>query len=152
MMIAIGSDHGGLNLKTEIINYFQENNIKFLDVGTFSIDSVDYPDFAEKAVCEIQSGSCDRAILICGTGIGISISANKFKGIRCALCCDSYMAKMSREHNDANILALGGRVLGSGLAIDIVDTWLNTSYTNETKHANRLNKIIKIEDRQGIVE
>ena len=144
-MIAIGCDHGGFGLKKEIIAHLTRKGLPFTDVGTDSSESADYPDFAAKAAREVLSGRCEKAILICGTGIGISIAANKISGIRCALCCDPYMARMSREHNDANVLALGGRVTGPGLALEIVDVWLFTEFTGEEKHSRRLNKICSLE-------
>ena len=128
-MIAIGSDHGGFLLKEEIKKYLEENNYEYKDFGTNDgASSVDYPDFALAVAEAVSSGECEKGILICGTGIGISIAANKVPGIRCSLCCDSFSAKMSREHNDANILALGERVTGKGLALHIVEVWLNTQF------------------------
>lgn len=148
-MIVIGSDHGGFYLKEDITGYFERKDIGYIDVGTYTGDSVDYPDYAVKAISKVLSGECEKAILICGTGIGISIAANKFNGIRCALCCNEYMAKMSREHNDANVLALGGRVIGSDLAIGIVETWLNAEFSGELKHRTRISKIRNIEEERG---
>ena len=144
MKIAIGSDHGGYSLKTEIFNYLIKIGYEVTDYGTFDTNSVDYPDYAIKVAEAIKSGDCEKGIVICGTGLGISIAANKIPGIRAALCNDSYTAKMSREHNDANILALGGRVLGAGLAIDIVDVWLKTEFLGG-RHQTRVNKISDIE-------
>lgn len=143
-MIAIGNDHAGLGLKKEIISYLTKNGIEYKDFGTNTDSSVDYPDYALNVANSILSGNCSRGILICGTGIGISIAANKIPGIRAALCTNSYMAKLSREHNDSNILALGERVIGPGLVIDILESWLNTSFLG-ARHQNRLNKIIDIE-------
>lgn len=140
-MIAIGSDHAGYNLKTAIIKYLEENGYQFKDFGTCDgTCSVDYPDFGLSVAEAVSTGECEKGIIICGTGIGISITANKVPGIRAALCTDSYMAKMSREHNDANILALGDRVVGVGVALDIVDVWLKTGFLGG-RHKTRVDKI-----------
>lgn len=144
-MIAIGSDHGGYELKQEIIRHLEKRGLEFNDYGTYSEASVDYPVYAEKVARAVQSGEADKGILICGTGIGISITANKFKGIRCALCSDCFSAEMTRLHNDANILALGGRVLGPGLALRIVDTFLDTPFSNEERHMRRIEQIHQFE-------
>ncbi len=139
-MIAIGCDHGGFELKGHIMEHLKEKGIEFKDYGTYSEESVDYPDCA-KPVCEaVQNGTAERGILICGTGIGISIAANKYKGIRAALCSDVYSAKMSKQHNNANIICLGGRVTGRELAFMIVDTWLETEFEGG-RHENRIAKI-----------
>lgn len=114
-MYAIGSDHGGYELKQAVMAHLKERGVEFRDYGTFSTDSCDYPDYGEAVARAVASGECERGIVVCGTGIGISIAANKVHGIRCALCGDCYSAEKSREHNDANMLALGGRVLGEGL-------------------------------------
>lgn len=140
MLIAIGSDHGGFHLKEDIKAFLTEKNIDYRDVGTFSTESVDYPDFALKVAKAVTSGECDKGIVICGTGIGVSIAANKVKGIRAALCHDVFSAKMSREHNDANVLAMGERVIGRGLARMIVDTWLNAKFAGG-RHSRRVEKI-----------
>lgn len=146
-MIAIGSDHAGLPLKEEIIKHFREKGIEFKDYGTYTTESVDYSDYGRKVALSVQSGECEKGIVICGTGIGISIAANKVKGIRASLCTNSYMAKMTRMHNDSNILALGQRVTGVGVALDIVDTWLNTSFEGG-RHQRRIDKIKDIENEQ----
>jgi len=143
-LIAIGSDHGGFKLKAEIIKFFEEKGYKYKDFGTYNTDSVDYPDYGRVVAEAVVHGECERGIVICGTGIGISIAANKVKGIRAALCTDTYMAKMSREHNDSNVLALGERVIGAGLALDIVEAWLNTDFAGG-RHSTRVNKISSIE-------
>lgn len=140
-MIGIGSDHGGFHLKQEIIDYLKNNNIEYRDFGSYSDDSVDYPEFANLVAKAVLDGSCEKGILVCGTGIGISISANKHPGIRCALCHDCFSAEATRLHNDANILALGGRVVGGGHAIKIVDTFLSTPFSNDERHKRRINKI-----------
>lgn len=144
MKIGIGSDHGGYELKEYIKEYFEKEHIQYIDYGTYSLDSVDYPDFGKKVSEAVVSGEVDRGIVICGTGIGISIACNKIKGIRCALCSDTYSARMSREHNDANVLALGGRVLGKDLALEIVSVWLKTDFAGG-RHARRIGKISEIE-------
>ncbi|WP_455716496.1 ribose 5-phosphate isomerase B [Anaerosporobacter sp.] len=140
-MIALGSDHGGYELKKEIINYLEENNIAYKDFGCDSMESVDYPVYARRVANAIVDGECDKGILICGTGIGISIAANKVKGIRAALCHDVFSAEATRLHNDTNILAMGGRVVGPGLAIKIVDTFINTEFSNDERHIRRINQI-----------
>ncbi len=140
-MIGIGCDHGGFELKTEILKHLEKNNIEYKDFGTFSKDSTDYPIYAKNVANAVVSGQCEKGILICGTGIGISITANKIKGIRAALCHDVFSAKATRLHNDANILAMGGRVIGAGLALEIVDAFLNTPFSNEERHLRRINMI-----------
>lgn len=140
-MIALGSDHGGYELKQEIIAYLKEKNLDFKDYGTDSKDSCDYPVYAKKVANAIVAGECDKGILICGTGIGISITANKIKGIRAALCHDTFSAQATREHNDANILAMGARVVGPGLALKITDTFLETEFSNDERHIRRINLI-----------
>ena len=122
-MIAIASDHGGFELKQEMMAHLRERGLEYEDFGTFSPESCDYPDFGEPAARAVAEGRCDRGILICGTGIGMSITANKIKGIRCALCGDCYSAELTRRHNNANILAMGARVVGPGLAEKIMDTF-----------------------------
>lgn len=144
MKIGLGSDHGGYELKEYIKEYLDKQNIQYIDYGTYSQESVDYPDYGEKLSRAVVSGEVDRGIAICGTGIGISIACNKVKGIRCALCGDTYSARMSIEHNNANILALGGRVIGKDLAIEIVSTWLNAKFQGG-RHERRINKISGIE-------
>lgn len=140
-MIAIGSDHGGYELKKEIIAYLEKNNLEYKDYGTYTPDSCDYPVYAKKVANAILEGECEKGILICGTGIGISITANKFKGIRAALCHDCFSAQATREHNDANIVAMGARVVGPGLAVKIVDTFLNTEFSNDERHINRIRQM-----------
>ncbi|NLD47969.1 MAG: ribose 5-phosphate isomerase B [Clostridiaceae bacterium] len=146
MKIGIGSDHAGHNLRREIIKHI-ENRYQVIDYGTCSLESVDYPDYGFTVAQAVVDGECDRGIVICGTGIGISISANKVPGIRAALCTDSFMARMSREHNDANILALGERIIGVDLALDIVDVWLKSEFLGG-RHKMRVDKISEIEKRR----
>lgn len=145
MKIGLGSDHGGFELKEHIKEYLEKEGIEYIDYGTYSADSVDYPDYGKKLSQAVVSGEVDRGIAICGTGIGISIACNKVKGIRCALCSDTYSARMSVEHNNANILALGGRVLGKDLALEIVSTWLKAKFQGG-RHERRINKISSIEE------
>lgn len=142
-MIALGCDQGGFALKQEIIAHLKERGLEFKDYGSYDEQSVDYPVYAKKVAEAILSGECDKGILICGTGIGISIAANKYEGIRAALCTDCFMAEATRLHNDANILAMGGRVVGAGLAIKMVDTFLDTPFSNEERHIRRINMIEK---------
>lgn len=146
-MIALGSDHGGFSLKQEIKAYLDEQHISYRDFGTDSADSCDYPDFA-KAACEaVLDGSCEKALLFCGTGIGISMAANKLKGIRAACCSDYYSAKYTRLHNDANVLCMGGRVVGPGLACELVDVFLHTDFEGGERHERRLKKIEQLENK-----
>ena len=145
-MIAIGSDHGGYALKKEIMEHLKERGLSYKDFGTRSDESVDYPDYGEAVGRAVVSGECDRGIVICGTGIGISIAANKVRGVRCALCGDCYSADMSRRHNNANVLALGGRVLGIGLALKITDVFLDSPFDGG-RHERRVGKITDIEGR-----
>ena len=147
MNITIGSDHGAVALKDEVKMVLKEyEDIKVTDVGTFGTESVDYPDIAEKVCADVTSGKADLGIVLCGTGIGISIAANKVKGIRCALCNDVYSAKKAREHNNANVLAMGGRVLGFGPAGEIVRAFVESSFEGG-RHARRVNKLMAIEQQ-----
>jgi ribose 5-phosphate isomerase B len=143
-MYAIGCDHGAFELKEEIKKHLESRNISFKDFGTYSKESVDYPDIAKTVCNAVLSKECERGILLCGTGIGISIAANKIKGIRAALCGDCFSAKMAKEHNNANIIALGGRILGSGLATSILDAWIDAEFQGG-RHQNRVDKIHKLE-------
>lgn len=140
-MIALGSDHGGYDLKLQIMEHLKERNIEFRDFGCFDKSSCDYPDFGRAAAQAVADGSCGKGIVVCTTGIGISIAANKIKGVRCALCSDTYLAKMTRLHNDANMLALGGGVTGPNLALEIVDVFLDTEFSQEEKHIRRISKL-----------
>lgn len=140
-MIALGSDHSGYELKMEIIKYLEENNLEYIDYGSKQVESSDYPVFAKRVGRAIQKKECNRGIIICGTGIGISIAANKMDGIRAALCHDCFSARSTREHNDANVLALGARVVGAGLALEIVDIFLATEYSNAERHNKRINML-----------
>ena len=140
-MIGIGADHGGFELKRVIINHLTKRGFEIKDFGTDSPVSCDYPEFGKAVAEAVASGECETGIIICGTGIGISIAANKVKGIRAANCTDCFMAQATREHNNANILALGARVLGEGLALKIVDTFLDTPFSNDERHIRRIEKI-----------
>ncbi len=140
MKIAVGSDHGGFDFKQMIIEFLGEIGQEVDDVGCYSTDSVDYPDFADKVCAKVQSAKCKRGILVCGTGIGMSITANRHRDIRAALCHEAYTARMSREHNNANVLCLGGRVLGIEIALDIVGAWVETEFAGG-RHQRRLEKL-----------
>lgn len=144
MKVAIGSDHGGMNIRKEIISLMEEMNIEYEDLGCECDTSVDYPDYAIPVANKVVSGEVERGILICGTGIGMSIAANKVKGIRCALVHDMFSAKATREHNDTNVLAMGERVIGPGLAREIAKVWLKTPFEGG-RHETRINKIASYE-------
>ena len=140
-MIALGCDHGGYELMQEVIKYLEEHGLEYKNYGTYSTDSCDYPDYAKKVAEAILAGECEKGILICGTGIGITIAANRYEGIRAANCTNSFMAEATREDNDANILGMGARVIGVGTALKIVDTFLNTPFSNDERHKRRIAKI-----------
>ena len=140
-MLAIGSDHGGYALKQAIMKHLEERGLAYKDYGTYSEASCDYPDFGRAVAQAVAAGEAEFGILICGTGIGISITANKVPGIRAALCGDCFSAEATRSHNDANVLALGARVVGEGLALKIVDTFLDTPFSNDPRHIRRIRKI-----------
>jgi ribose 5-phosphate isomerase B len=146
-MLAIGADHGGVRLKEVVVRALEDRGIPFVDVGTNDHASVDYPDFAAKVASGVASGDYDRGILICGTGIGMSIAANKFFGVRAALCHDTYTARMARLHNDANILVLGERVTGPGVAEEIVEVWVDTPFEGG-RHTARVEKIHRQETQR----
>lgn len=146
MKIAIGADHGGFNLKKEIVALLEELGHDYKDFGTHSADSIDYPDVAIPVAEAVAAGEFDRGILICGTGIGIGIAANKVKGIRAALVHDSFSAKATRQHNDSNIMTMGERVIGPGLALDLVTTWLDTDFEGG-RHSNRVDKMSAYESK-----
>ncbi|MGL4798082.1 MAG: ribose 5-phosphate isomerase B [Cellulosilyticaceae bacterium] len=140
-MIGIGCDHGGYALKQEIMSFLKAQNVEFKDFGCHSTDAVDYPEYGKAVANAVASGECEKGIIICGTGIGISITANKVPGIRCALCHDCFSAEATRLHNDANMIALGARVVGAGLAIKIVETFLNTPFSDDERHIRRIEQI-----------
>lgn len=137
-MIALGNDHGGYGLKQKVIKYLEAQGLEYKDYGCYSEESCDYPVYAKAVAGAVAAGECERGILICGTGIGMSIAANKVPGIRAAVCHDCFSAQATREHNDANILAMGARVIGSGLAVKIVDIFLNTAFSGDERHIRRI--------------
>lgn len=145
-MIVLAADHGGFLLKEQVKKHLAQQGIEFIDCGTHSEESVDYPDMAQAACEKITSGECQLGLLFCGTGVGISIAANKIKGIRACCCSDSFSAKYTRMHNDANVLCMGGRVVGPGLACELVDLFLNTSFEGG-RHQRRIDKIKQLEDK-----
>ncbi len=147
MTIALGCDHGGFDLKTIVIGHLKSKGFQIKDFGTYDANSCDYPDYAAAACDSVISGESDLGILICGTGVGISMAANKIDGIRCALLGDVFSAKATKQHNNANVMALGGRVVGAGLALEIVDAFLNTPFSNEARHQKRIDKISDLEKR-----
>ena len=148
-MIALGSDHAGFPLKEEIKKYLDEKNIEYTDVGCYSPERFDYAISAQKACDKVVSGECDRAILCCGTGVGISMAANKVRGIRACFCSDYFSAKYTRAHNDANVLCLGDRVVGAGLACELVEVFLNTEFEGG-RHLTRVNQIMAIENGEKL--
>lgn len=145
-MIALGADHGGYKIKEAVKAYLQQQGIPYKDFGTDSEESVDYAVFAARVAHSVVSGECEKGILCCGTGIGISMAANKIKGIRAALCSDYFSAKYTRLHNDANVLCMGGRTIGPGLALELVDVFLNTPFEGG-RHARRVEQLMKLEEK-----
>ena len=143
--IAIGCDHGALNLKQVLIAHLEANGFEIKDFGTHSPDSCDYPDFAGPAAQAVAKGECDRGIVLCTTGIGVSIAANKVTGIRCALLSDVLSARLTREHNDTNMMAMGAAVVEQALALEIVDTWLGTEFSGDARHQRRIDKMMALE-------
>ena len=146
MKIAIGSDHGAFALKSKFISHLEAQGHEVKDFGTYSLASCDYPDFAGAAAKAVASGECEKGIVLCTTGIGVSISANKVKGIRCALLSDIMSARMTREHNDTNVMALGAAVVGEMLALEILDTWIGTEFSHDERHQRRINKMMALEE------
>ncbi|WP_407657462.1 ribose 5-phosphate isomerase B [Massiliimalia timonensis] len=151
MMIALASDHVGIELKKHIIEYLEEHNLEYRDFGTYGTERCNYPEFALKAANAVASGECEKGILCCGTGIGISIAANKVKGIRCVVCSDCYSALLSRQHNNTNMLSLGSRVVGKDLGLMIVEQWLNGEYEGG-RHQVRIDQIAQIEQTGKIAD
>lgn len=149
MRVAIGADHAGFLLKEIFIRLLKEDGHDVLDLGTFSADPVDYPDFALAVGLAVQDGSADRGILLCGSGAGVAVAANKMKGIRAAVCHDSYTAHQSVEHDDVNVLCIGPRVIGESLAVELARLWLNARFTGEERHVRRLRKVDQIEDMEA---
>ena len=145
MKIAIGCDHGALALKEVLIPHLEKAGHEVKDFGTYTLDSCDYPDFAGAAAKAVAAGECDRGIVLCTTGIGVSIAANKVHGIRCALLSDLMSARLTREHNDTNMMALGAGVVGQMLALEIVDTWLDTEFSHNERHQRRIDKVMALE-------
>ena len=145
MKIAIGCDHGALALKNTVAAHLQAQGHEVVDFGTYTTDSCDYPDFAAAAARAVASGECEKGIVLCTTGIGVSISANKIDGIRCALLSDVWSAKMTRLHNDTNMMAMGAGVVGENLALEIADTWLGTEFSGEARHQRRIDKVMELE-------
>lgn len=149
MKIALGADHGGMDLKDTIREHLQGLGHEVQDFGTHSRESTDYPDYARTVGEAVARGEFERGILVCGTGQGMAITANKVRGVRAAVCLETFSARMSREHNNANILCLGGRVVGPGLALDIVDIWLRTEFSDSPRHHRRVDKIAEVEQSHG---
>ena len=145
MKIAIGCDHGALALKEAMIAHLEKQGHEIKDFGTYTLDSCDYPDFAAPAAKAVASGQCDKGIVLCTTGIGVSITCNKVKGIRCALLSDVMSARMTREHNDTNMMAIGAAVVGKMLAFEIIDTWLGTEFSHDARHQRRIDKVMAYE-------
>ena len=145
MKIAIGCDHGALDLKNTVVAHLQKQGHEVKDFGTYTKDSCDYPEFAAAAAQAVANGQCDKGIVLCTTGIGVSITANKIKGIRCALLSDVMSARMTREHNDTNMMAIGAGVVGQMLALEIVDTWLGTEFSHNERHQRRIDKVMALE-------
>ena len=146
MKIAIGCDHGALDLKNVMVEHLKNKGYEVSDFGTYTAASCDYPEFAAAAAKAVASGECDKGIVLCTTGIGVSITANKVKGIRCALLSDLMSARLTREHNDTNMMALGAGVVGQMLALQIADTWLETDFSGDERHQRRINKLMAVEE------
>ena len=145
MKIAIGCDHGALDLKNKVIAHLTAKGYEVVNFGTDTLDSCDYPDFAAPAAKAVASGECEKGIVLCTTGIGVSITANKVKGVRCALLSDVMSARMTREHNDTNMMAIGAAVVGQMLAFEIIDTWLGTEFSHDERHQRRIDKMMAYE-------
>ena len=145
MRIAIACDHGARALKNKVADHLKEQGHEVTDFGTYTLDSCDYPDYAAQAAQAVADGACDRGIVMCTTGIGVSITANKVKGIRCALLSDVMSARMTREHNDTNMMAIGAAVTGEMLALEIVDTWMATEFSHGPRHQRRIDKMMALE-------
>ena len=145
MKIAIACDHGALELKNLFVNHLQKKGYEVVDFGTHTLDSCDYPDYAAPAARAVASGECKKGVVLCTTGIGMSISANKIKGVRCALLSDVLSASMTREHNDTNMMAIGAGIVGQNLALEILDTWLGTEFSHNERHQRRIDKVMALE-------
>ena len=146
MKIAIGCDHGALDLKNQVVKHLEGKGYEVKDFGTYTAASCDYPDFAGAAAKAVGSGECEKGIVLCTTGIGVSVTANKVKGVRCALLSDLMTAKLTREHNDTNMMALGAGVVGPKLALEIVDMWLTTEFSHDERHQRRIDKMMAYEN------
>ena len=145
MKVSVGCDHGALALKNKVVSHLQKKGVEVVDFGTHTLDSCDYPEFAAAAARAVASGECEKGIVLCTTGIGVSIAANKVDGIRCALLHETWSAKMTRLHNDTNMMAMGAGVVGENLALEIVDTWLGTEFSGDERHQRRINKLMALE-------
>ena len=145
MKIAIACDHGALALKNKMVSHLEKKGYEVKDFGTHTLDSCDYPDFAAPAAKAVAAGECDKGVVLCTTGIGVSITANKIDGIRCALLSDVMSARMTREHNDTNMMAIGAGVVGEMLALEILDTWLGTEFSHNERHQRRIDKVMALE-------
>ena len=145
MKISVGCDHGALNLKNKVVEHLKKNGYEVMDFGTHTNASCDYPEFAAAAAKAVASGECEKGIVLCTTGIGVSIAANKVDGIRCALLHETWSAKMTRLHNDTNMMAMGAGVVGENLALEIVDTWLGTEFSGDERHQRRIDKMMALE-------
>ena len=146
MRMSIGCDHGALDLKNKVVLHLQSRGFEVADFGTYTSESCDYPDFAAAAAVAVARGNCDKGIVLCTTGIGVSITANKVPGIRCALLSDVVSARLTREHNDTNMMAIGAAVVGQMLAFEIIDTWLGTEFSGEARHQRRIDKMMALEN------
>ena len=145
MKISVGCDHGAIDLKNKLVSHLEAKGYEVKDFGTYTKDSCDYPEFAAAAAKAVASGECEKGIVLCTTGIGVSISANKVDGVRCALLSDVWSAKMTRLHNDTNMMALGAGIVGENLALEIVDTWLTTEFSGDARHQRRIDKVMALE-------
>ncbi len=145
MKISIGCDHGAIDLKNTVVEHLTKKGYEVCDFGTYTNASCDYPEFAEAAARAVAGGACDKGIVLCTTGIGVSITANKVKGIRCALLSDVMSARLTREHNDTNMMALGAGIVGKNLALEIIDTWLTTEFSHDERHQRRIDKLMAVE-------
>ena len=146
MKISIGCDHGAIDLKNIVVEHLTKKGYEVADFGTYTTASCDYPEFAEAAARAVASGECEKGIVLCTTGIGVSITANKVKGIRCALLSDVMSARLTREHNDTNMMAIGAGIVGKNLALEIIDTWLTTEFSHDERHQRRINKLMAVEE------
>ena len=147
MKISIGCDHGAIDLKNIVVGHLTKKGYEVADFGTYTTASCDYPEFAEAAARAVASGECEKGIVLCTTGIGVSITANKVKGIRCALLSDVMSARLTREHNDTNMMALGAGIVGKNLALEIIDTWLTTPFSGDERHQRRIDKLMAVENK-----